>query len=476
MVQRKKKAKKKKKVIKAGPGSPPSLISTLMAALPLFICFAIRDMMNNTLSILPNLAGAAILFQGLAMAFFWRRIEHQALHGLSALYVIGLWAHVIFRGLSPYIEAPATAINLTAMGFSAAIGFILLAIWTMKHSGPASVGSILASFGLIALTSLSLTGSQGELMAPMELSAKLAEDPNVIRADDMEEIPSNEEVIRADNAVSSAPIALNDSTEKEEPYDMDSKPEESKPENIESKLPKATKTNPIKKAMKRIKKAKKKTPQWTYKGKLGPPHWGKTAAYRTCSRGKEQSPVNIPEKWDIYDHLRIFNKPMDYLVKDVHKNLRVDFKYGIQTQIVNRLFEVKHIDIHSPSEHTYERRKFPMEFQIYHKDHRGRPAVISVLGIEGNENPEVQKIIDYLPIAKGRAISPRGVRFNMKNFLPSELKSFQYYGSHTQPPCTEGVLWNVMNNPIELSKAQIEALKAKYDGNARPVQPLHHRE
>ena len=50
MAIRKKKAKanKKKKIVQAGPGSPPALITGLMAALPLFICFTIRDTLNQT--------------------------------------------------------------------------------------------------------------------------------------------------------------------------------------------------------------------------------------------------------------------------------------------------------------------------------------------------------------------------------------------------------------------------------------------
>ena len=49
-------------------------------------------------------------------------------------------------------------------------------------------------------------------------------------------------------------------------------------------------------------------------------------------------------------------------------------------------------------------------------------------------------------------------------------------GSFTTPPCTEGVKWFILSTPVELSSEQIDAFRAIYDGNNRPVQPLNDRE
>ncbi len=48
-------------------------------------------------------------------------------------------------------------------------------------------------------------------------------------------------------------------------------------------------------------------------------------------------------------------------------------------------------------------------------------------------------------------------------------------GSLTTPPCSEGVRWFVMEDIIELSKAQIEAFTSILHDNNRPTQPLHGR-
>ena len=60
--------------------------------------------------------------------------------------------------------------------------------------------------------------------------------------------------------------------------------------------------------------------------------------------------------------------------------------------------------------------------------------------------------------------------------LPEDKSYYHYMGSFTTPPCTEGVKWFILSTPVELSSEQIDAFRAIYDGNNRPVQPLNDRE
>jgi carbonic anhydrase len=65
---------------------------------------------------------------------------------------------------------------------------------------------------------------------------------------------------------------------------------------------------------------------------------------------------------------------------------------------------------------------------------------------------------------------------NVANMLPSDRVTYTYSGSLTTPPCSEGVRWHVMQEPLTLSAQQLNALTSIYDGNNRPVQPLNDRE
>jgi carbonic anhydrase len=51
-----------------------------------------------------------------------------------------------------------------------------------------------------------------------------------------------------------------------------------------------------------------------------------------------------------------------------------------------------------------------------------------------------------------------------------------FTGSLTTPPCTEGVSWYMLKNPMEVSPDQIARLGRLYPMNARPTQPRNDRD
>ena len=52
---------------------------------------------------------------------------------------------------------------------------------------------------------------------------------------------------------------------------------------------------------------------------------------------------------------------------------------------------------------------------------------------------------------------------------------FTYPGSLTTPPCSEGVKWTVLKNPLSIEAEDLAALVKLEGKNARPVQPLYSR-
>jgi len=104
----------------------------------------------------------------------------------------------------------------------------------------------------------------------------------------------------------------------------------------------------------------------------------------------------------------------------------------------------------------------------------GKLAVVGVLVKEGAANAEFQKILDNAPLVEGTNTLPETIR--PARLLPADREHFyNYAGSLTTPPCTEGVDWHVLRQPIEASAAQIAQFEALYVDNARATQDLNGR-
>ncbi len=103
-------------------------------------------------------------------------------------------------------------------------------------------------------------------------------------------------------------------------------------------------------------------------------------------------------------------------------------------------------------------------------------AVVGVMIEEGPPNELIDKLWAKLP-AQNHSASFAGPGLNFEDLLPEVGKRsfFRYYGSLTTPPCTENVLWSVMEKPIHLSKEQIERFTKLYNDNYRPPQKVNQR-
>jgi NAD(P)-dependent dehydrogenase (short-subunit alcohol dehydrogenase family) len=86
------------------------------------------------------------------------------------------------------------------------------------------------------------------------------------------------------------------------------------------------------------------------------------------------------------------------------------------------------------------------------------------------ENPLFQVLLNHVPLVKNQVASPRDVAINPQQLLPEDRTYFTYMGSLTEPPCTEGVTWIVMKNPILVSAQQVHSFGQIYNNNVRPLQ------
>jgi carbonic anhydrase len=117
-----------------------------------------------------------------------------------------------------------------------------------------------------------------------------------------------------------------------------------------------------------------------------------------------------------------------------------------------------------------------MEMHLVHQSDDGTLAVVGVLFKEGKkENQNFAKIIANLPDAKGETKHLTDVVLTINDHLPVDNYAYHYVGSLTTPPCSEGVQWLVLHNPVELTLAQINAFSSRIGPNNRPTQSLNNR-
>jgi carbonic anhydrase len=219
-----------------------------------------------------------------------------------------------------------------------------------------------------------------------------------------------------------------------------------------------------------------KAAHWDYRGSLGPDRWGGIDdAFKSCAVGKQQSPIDIDAVQTNAKllPLRFHYKAVDAVVKNNGHTIQADLESGNYVEIDGERFDLLQFHFHTPSEHKVSSIPYDLELHLVHRNPEGRLAVIGVLFEEGALNKALAPVWGAMPNEAGASAEP--VSVNPETLLPARRQYYSYTGSLTTPPCTEGVKWLVLAQPIELSKKQLEGFEFHFPINARPVQALQGR-
>ena len=217
-------------------------------------------------------------------------------------------------------------------------------------------------------------------------------------------------------------------------------------------------------------------PHWGYGGEHGPEKWGDMeAGFAACKHGKEQSPIDIRNatKSALPTLDFKYTKSSAEVVNNGH-TIQVNLVDGGALNLDGVPYKLVQFHFHTPSEEKIDGKAYPMEVHLVHQSAKGQLAVVAVLLTEGKANAALGPVFKNLPQAEGSKTT-LGANFNAAGLLPAARGYFRYVGSLTTPPCSEGVRWQVLKQPVEVSKAQLAAFRKLYNMNARPVQPLNGR-
>jgi carbonic anhydrase len=210
-----------------------------------------------------------------------------------------------------------------------------------------------------------------------------------------------------------------------------------------------------------------------------------------CKEGKEQSPIDLPKP---NQAIKSIIKPFfqyDYF-NDKDTKLKIEhFNNALNIQANTELLKIRgfgkvvthdgtvyyatDIRFHTPSEHTIDGVRFPLEVSIIHdaktKGDYGKKVIVSFLFVA---KPGVyNKFIDSIeffnlpnPFDKIRTLHNKlfipDILSNIDEDSNVIMKNFSFYtyqGSITHPPCNENVIHYVASNPIEESVTAIDLFK-----------------
>lgn len=211
---------------------------------------------------------------------------------------------------------------------------------------------------------------------------------------------------------------------------------------------------------------------WSYEGDSGPANWSKiNVDWAKCGNGNRQSPIDIRDGMKVeLEQISFDYHPSSFNVVDNGHTVQVGVSGGNYITVQNRMFELQQFHFHRPSEERINGKAFEMVVHLVHRDAEGRQAVLALLLERGVPQATIQTVWNNLPLEKFETMHP-SILLDPAEMLPARRDYYTYMGSMTEPPCSEGVLWLVMKQPVQASPAQMALFSRLYPLNARPIQP-----
>lgn len=232
-----------------------------------------------------------------------------------------------------------------------------------------------------------------------------------------------------------------------------------------------------------------KNKHWSYAGETSPEYWEKIERHSECG-GQFQSPVNIIDVETVEgeltkDIVRSEYQVISHLESLTNNGHTIQYNFEADSNFLvyhRSKFKLMQFHFHSPSEHTVNGVRYPLEIHAVHfNENDSAYIVFSMLVQQGNPDPAFTFLEKYLPLKAGET-KMIDAHYNFDEAYPELVNEesaeiYTYRGSLTTPPCAERVLWMILKEPIRASAEQIELLQVLMpDNNYRETQPLNGRQ
>ena len=227
---------------------------------------------------------------------------------------------------------------------------------------------------------------------------------------------------------------------------------------------------------------------WEYTGEAGPEHWSELESCDDCA-GQRQSPINIIDIETVDGNII---SGIDEVKNEDHTTIKSISNNGhtIQYNFIGDLnvikyknedYKMKQFHFHSPSEHTINGVRYPLEIHIVHHSEKSDSYIVyAILVQQGEQDPIFTFLEKHLPIVEGETKEiNKSFDFSLTTqefFGTDSVGIYSYEGSLTTPPCTQKVTWVVVRDASTASAEQIKILQDLMPkNNYRETQAINSR-
>jgi carbonic anhydrase len=224
--------------------------------------------------------------------------------------------------------------------------------------------------------------------------------------------------------------------------------------------------------------------EWSYHGADdGPVEWGALTGDAACGAGMSQTPIDIVDGATVVSTKDLafanYDKAIPFDLLDNGHALQINYAGTMsagdpQISYDGKTYYLAQLHWHSASEHAVNSAWQLFEVHFVHKAADGALAVVGVLFKSGPDNAVLARMMKRDPghakeVSCADTVTP-------ESLLPASRGFYHYSGSLTTPPCSEGLDWFVMTDPLEASAKQQNAYQTGFSGSTnRPLQPLDGR-
>ncbi|GAA2843741.1 hypothetical protein GCM10010452_85220 [Crossiella cryophila] len=135
-------------------------------------------------------------------------------------------------------------------------------------------------------------------------------------------------------------------------------------------------------------------------------------------------------------------------------------------------FDLIQFHFHTPAEHRFAGRQYPLEMHLVHRSAAGKLLVVGV-PLRAGEHSTVDTVLAKLAPECGAPVHIHSI--NLNTLLPHNKHTLHYQGSLTTHPFDEGVQWYLAAEKT-VSQATLSRFQGLFShGNSRAVQPLNGR-